>query len=127
MAPHAAPQDPPTQHVLLSSSGGTVPAMPVEAARRGNERMAMVNRSIVDVPAAEPDPVLVGGTYRTGTAKFGFSHNDRGETRLAFALHESVSAEGHRIQQPWPTLVFSYPEFLGLREHKLNPPGSLTR
>jgi len=85
----------------------------------------MVNRSIVDVPTSEPDLRRAGGTHRTGTAEFSFWHNDRGDTRLAFAAHESVVAEEHRIQQTWPTLVFSYPAFLGLREHKLNPPGSL--
>jgi hypothetical protein len=88
--------------------------------------MAMVSPAVVDVPASRTDPKPVGGGNRTAAAaEFYFSNDDSGRAHVAPKLRETVPGERHDIQETWPTLVFSYPSFLGLREHKLNPPGSL--
>ena len=87
--------------------------------------MALVNPSMVDVSAFELVPRRVSGTSRNGTPELCFSNSDQGDTRLAFKLDESAVADGHIVRETWPTLVFSYPAFLGLREHKLDPPDSL--
>jgi len=87
--------------------------------------MAMVNPSTVDAPAFELDTRRVGGTSRTGTSGLSFANSDENDIRLAFKLHEPAASEGHQVHKTWPTLVFSYPAFLGLREHKLDPPDSL--